>query len=61
MRDYDMHDITVRPMLGDEPYALFAHDWRAVPAQAWLDRQNHLLMSGTPERAPAGGGRAARC
>jgi hypothetical protein len=38
MRHHDMHDITVRPILGDEPYALFAHDWRLVPAQAWLDR-----------------------
>jgi hypothetical protein len=53
MRHHDMHDITVRPMLGDEPYALFAHDWRLVPAQAWLDRQNQLLMSGARELAPA--------
>lgn len=36
---------------------LFAHDWRAVPAQAWLDRGIRMLRSGRvpepPEPEPA--------
>jgi DNA-directed RNA polymerase specialized sigma24 family protein len=27
------------PAVGDQPYTLFAHDWRAVPVDAWLDRR----------------------
>ncbi|WP_327587563.1 ATP-binding protein [Nonomuraea sp. NBC_00507] len=34
-----------RPWLGDAEYALFAHDWRALPAQVWLER---LLSADTP-------------
>ncbi|MGJ6969240.1 ATP-binding protein [Streptosporangium sp. G11] len=49
LQHYDMHEIAERPRLGEEPYGLFAHDWRAVPADAWLDRLNRLLLSGPPE------------
>jgi hypothetical protein len=39
-----------RPRLGDDAYTLFVHDWRAVPAQAWLERMNQPLVTGA---APA--------
>ncbi|MEV5407795.1 ATP-binding protein [Thermopolyspora sp. NPDC052614] len=40
LRHYGMRDLAERPRLGEEPYTLFGHDWRAVPAQAWLARMN---------------------
>jgi hypothetical protein len=40
-----MEEIAERPVLGDESYGLFAHDWRAVPAQAWLERLNRLPIA----------------
>ncbi|WP_327589553.1 ATP-binding protein [Nonomuraea sp. NBC_00507] len=46
LRRYDMYDIAERPQLADGAYSLFAHDWRAVPAQAWLERLNRLMTSG---------------
>ncbi|MEU7860718.1 ATP-binding protein [Nonomuraea sp. NPDC049141] len=49
---YGMRAISGEP--GDEAYTLFVHDWRAVPARAWLERMNHLLVAG-----PAGGPSAA--
>ncbi|MBP2703856.1 ATP-binding protein [Microbispora sp. RL4-1S] len=54
LRRYGMRDLAERPRLGDEPYTLFAHDWRAVPAQAWLARMNRRLAQG-----PGDGPRAA--
>ncbi|WP_345578253.1 ATP-binding protein [Nonomuraea rosea] len=39
---------------GDEAYALLAHDWRAVPPQAWLEQLSQRLLA-----APAGGPGAA--
>ena len=42
---YDMHDLGEHAWEGDVEYLLPAHDWRAVPAQVWLDR---LLPAGTP-------------
>ncbi|MEO3858210.1 ATP-binding protein [Acrocarpospora sp. B8E8] len=45
-RHYGMRDISEQPRLGEDPYTLFVHDWRAVPAQAWLERMNHLLVAG---------------
>ncbi|GAA2413158.1 ATP-binding protein [Nonomuraea africana] len=48
-RHYDMHDITERPQLGGQTYGLFAHDWRAVSAQAWLERLKYLLRAGRQE------------
>ncbi|GAA0991275.1 ATP-binding protein [Acrocarpospora macrocephala] len=50
LRHYGMRDIFEQPRPGEDPYTLFVHDWRAVPAQAWLERMNHL---------PAGGPSAA--
>ncbi|MET7338547.1 ATP-binding protein [Nonomuraea sp. NPDC005650] len=41
---YGMRDISERP--GDDAYALFVHDWRAVPARAWLERMNRLRVAG---------------
>ncbi|MCW2882584.1 MAG: hypothetical protein JWQ95_6684 [Sphaerisporangium sp.] len=53
-RHYGMRDISEQPRLEDDAYTLFVHDWRAVPAQAWLERMNQLLVAG-----PAGGPSAA--
>ncbi|WP_433256868.1 ATP-binding protein [Streptosporangium sp. CA-135522] len=49
LRHYGMTEISQRPRLDDEPYGLFAHDWRATPAEAWLARLNRLLLSGGQE------------
>jgi hypothetical protein len=43
---YDMHDVGGHVREGDIEYRLAAHDWRAVPAQIWLER---LLSSGARE------------
>jgi hypothetical protein len=43
---YDMHDLGDHAWEGDVEYVLLAHDWRAVPAQVWLDR---LLSAGAQE------------
>jgi hypothetical protein len=49
-RHHEMREISERPPPEDDAYTLFVHDWRAVPAQAWLERMDHL---------PAGGPSAA--
>ncbi|TMR10465.1 hypothetical protein ETD86_39350 [Nonomuraea turkmeniaca] len=54
LRRYGMRDIDEQPRLDDDTYTLLVHDWRAVPAQAWLERMNHLLAAG-----PAGDPNAA--
>ncbi|MFI6735735.1 ATP-binding protein [Nonomuraea sp. NPDC050451] len=54
LRHFGMHDISEQPRPGDDAYTLLVHDWRAVPAQAWLERMNQLLVAG-----PAGGPNAA--
>ncbi|MEU6709872.1 hypothetical protein ABZ897_00215 [Nonomuraea sp. NPDC046802] len=41
---YGMRDIS---RLGDDAYALFVHDWRAVPARLWLERMNQPLVAGS--------------
>ncbi|WP_431914704.1 ATP-binding protein [Nonomuraea jabiensis] len=41
-RHYGMRDISEK----DDAYTLFVHDWRAVPAQAWLERMGRLLVAG---------------
>ncbi|GAA1534919.1 ATP-binding protein [Actinomadura kijaniata] len=55
MRDYlaafDFHDVGGHARVGGAEYALFAHDWRAVPADAWLERLDRLLL-GDPVDAP---------
>ncbi|MFB9205775.1 ATP-binding protein [Nonomuraea spiralis] len=43
---YNMHDLGDHAREGDVEYVLLAHDWRAVPAQVWLER---LLPAGTHE------------
>ncbi len=35
----DHAPIAAEPVLGGRAHGLFAHDWRAVPVEAWLDRQ----------------------
>ncbi|NBE94065.1 hypothetical protein GUY59_12790 [Nonomuraea sp. K271] len=49
LRQYGMRTLSER--LGEDGYTLFVHDWRAVPAQAWLERMNH--PSGGPSAATA--------
>ncbi|MFI7702291.1 ATP-binding protein [Nonomuraea sp. NPDC049480] len=53
LRHYDMRDVGEHAWLGDAEYALLAHDWRVMPAQAWLDRLNRLLLTGSPEETAA--------
>ncbi|SPL95540.1 COG2256: ATPase related to the helicase subunit of the Holliday junction resolvase [[Actinomadura] parvosata subsp. kistnae] len=55
LRYYDIHDVGEHAWLGGTEWALFAHDWRVAPAQAWLDRLNRLLLTGAaePPAAPA--------
>ncbi|GII82257.1 hypothetical protein Ssi03_02470 [Sphaerisporangium siamense] len=50
LRHHGMRDISEQPQPGDDAYTLAVHDWRAVPAQAWLERMN---------QPPAGGPSAA--
>ncbi|MGN9845127.1 AAA family ATPase [Nonomuraea sp. H19] len=53
LRHYDMHDVGEHAWLGGAEYALFAHDWRAVSQQAWLDRLDRLLLGGPQESSAA--------
>ncbi|HEX5119915.1 MAG TPA: ATP-binding protein [Pseudonocardiaceae bacterium] len=46
---FDMRDLGDHAWEGDVEYLLPAHDWRAVPAQVWLDR---LLPAGTQDAQP---------
>ncbi|GAA5086101.1 ATP-binding protein [Thermocatellispora tengchongensis] len=59
LRRHDMHDIAVIRHLGDEPYTLFAHDWRAVPPQVWLERLDRAQRRDPPGAATATMGRLA--
>ncbi|WP_327587239.1 ATP-binding protein [Nonomuraea sp. NBC_00507] len=55
LRHFDMHETSERARLGDGAYDLFIHDWRAVPAQTWLERLSRPLTSPEPARTqPAG-------
>ena len=45
-KHYDMRDLGDHAWEGDVEYLLPAHDWRAVPAQVWLDR---LLSAGAQQ------------
>lgn len=47
-KHYDMRDLGDHAWEGDVEYLLPAHDWRAVPAQVWLDR----LLSPGAQPAP---------
>ncbi|WP_166427471.1 ATP-binding protein [Nonomuraea mesophila] len=37
-RRYSPYELDEHVRLGDSEYTLFAHDWRALPAQVWLER-----------------------
>ncbi|MEO3884504.1 ATP-binding protein [Nonomuraea sp. B5E05] len=52
LRHYGMRTVSEEPRLGDDAYTLFVHDWRAVPARAWLERLNHPPVAG-PSAATA--------
>ncbi|MEU6783382.1 ATP-binding protein [Nonomuraea angiospora] len=45
-RQCGMRDISEQPGLEDAAYSLFVHDWRAVPARAWLEGMNQPLHAG---------------
>jgi hypothetical protein len=47
LRRHDMRDIGD---VGDQPYTLFVHDWRAVPPQAWLERLDREMDKDLYER-----------
>jgi hypothetical protein len=42
----DQHAVPAEPVIGGRPYTLFAHDWRAVPAEMWLDQHVALEIFG---------------
>jgi hypothetical protein len=48
-REYGMRAASEQPRLGEDAYSLFVHDWRAVPAQAWLERMNHPIVTGASD------------
>jgi AAA ATPase-like protein len=59
LRDINMLPADERPAVGDHRYALFGHDWRAQPADPWLQEKTAAMLSGasmTPAPAPARGG-----
>ncbi|MGR6917974.1 AAA family ATPase [[Actinomadura] parvosata] len=41
-RQYDFVEVPERTRVGERVYGLFAHDWRRMPAQAWLERAGRL-------------------
>ncbi|MFB4271623.1 ATP-binding protein [Nonomuraea sp. GTA35] len=45
------YEVDEHTWLGDREYTLFAHDWRALPAQVWLDR---LLSADLPTNPSPG-------
>ncbi|WP_433432646.1 ATP-binding protein [Nonomuraea sp. CA-141351] len=49
LRHYGMREICEQPRLRDDAYTLFVHDWRAVPAQAWLEQMNQQLVAGSAD------------
>ncbi|MFF7472798.1 ATP-binding protein [Streptomyces sp. NPDC008092] len=52
--DYlDLRAIPATPSVGGRGYTLFAHDWRAVPVERWLDRRVAQELFG-PQARPAG-------
>lgn len=56
LRHHGMRDVPGQQGPGDDAYALLAHDWRAVPARAWLERMNRPPVTGPaagPGAAPA--------
>ncbi|RSM73259.1 ATP-binding protein [Actinoplanes sp. ATCC 53533] len=51
LRDINMLPIDAAPTVGDHRYALFCHDWRAQPADAWLREKSTSVVSGAPMTA----------
>jgi len=47
----DQHLIDATTLVGDRRYTLFVHDWRALPAETWLDLLGIRLLFG-PEAKP---------
>ena len=51
--DYlDQHLISARPAVGGRSYGIYAHDWREVPVEPWLDRHVEQELFG-PRGQPA--------
>jgi len=49
--DYlDQHLIPPMPAIGDRTYGMYAHDWRAVPVETWLDRHVEQELFGPRSR-----------
>ncbi|MFD8881200.1 AAA family ATPase [Streptomyces erythrochromogenes] len=48
LRDLNLLPADERPAVGDHRYALFGHDWRAQPADAWLQEKSAAMLSGAP-------------
>ncbi|WP_113700511.1 ATP-binding protein [Nonomuraea lactucae] len=48
----DHRAIEAAPSVAGRAHALFAHDWRAVPLEPWLDLVGSLELSGPREGAP---------
>ncbi|RBQ17703.1 ATP-binding protein [Spongiactinospora rosea] len=42
LRRYGLDEHTERPVVDGAHFTLFTHDWRAVPAQVWLERLNRV-------------------
>lgn len=53
LRDLNLLPADERPTVGDHSYALFGHDWRAQPADAWLREKSAAMLSGAPMAEPA--------
>ncbi|PZG55355.1 ATP-binding protein [Spongiactinospora gelatinilytica] len=45
LRRYGLDEHTERPVMDGARFTLFTHDWRAVPAQAWLERLSRVPVS----------------
>jgi hypothetical protein len=49
----DQQAVPATPTVAGRRYALFAHDWRAVPVESWLDRLIAQEISGAPAQPAA--------
>ncbi|MEU3985699.1 ATP-binding protein, partial [Streptomyces sp. NPDC026672] len=52
MEYLDQHRVAVDATVGSRTYGLYAHDWRAVPLEPWLDRHVEQELFGA-RRQPA--------
>jgi hypothetical protein len=54
LMDYlDQHRIPAAPAVGGRTYAIYAHDWREVPLETWLDRHVDQELFGIRNRPSA--------